>query len=581
VLASRQVRLVRVPKPKRGSTAVDFKRRAILVDGQPFFPISWFSTYLSFGLEATVTSLRDMARHGANSVMIYNLVSKKTVLFEDREPPLPGAVLDAAATLGIKVHIYLLDLVLPLAQGTSNDWYQLERTVQELRDHPAVLSWYVADDNAGHRLPEVYRRIKALDPYHLVVVAIQDPADGHLERFRRGSDLIMLETYATDAWGAYDTMNRLRRWPTEFMPAVTCGRAWSEGDTSGMKDAVISPQMFRSQAYNALAAGTTGEMWFAYRNADGWNEPGIPLQDAGGAVARELLDLVPSLLSASSYDAATAMPEVTSAALLQGGGLPRDNALRARAFREESGCVNLLMVNSLTEPLQALVNFSYGSPGIFDDSTKEAEAIVPFEKASPERRVTVRGGRVSEWLPALGVQVFRFSGTGDCAASHESSPQATGLLQDSGANPLANPSFERSQAYISAPDGWDCDMAPPPKGLLDSSCFADTHVAKDGRHSGRFTTGSNPYAFRVRPSFNLRYSHPYRGSIWAMANSPMELLVMQERLGWEDEVARLRLTDSWQQVHFNVTLSREERLIFKVTRPGVFWLDRVELQASS
>mmetsp|Transcript_19109 Transcript_19109/g.44976 ORF Transcript_19109/g.44976 Transcript_19109/m.44976 type:complete len:847 (+) Transcript_19109:53-2593(+) len=584
LVVRRSVRLVRIAEMRRGATAVDFKRRGLVVDGRPFLPISWFSTYLSFGLEATLASLRDMARHGANSVMIYNLVSRKTVIFEDREPPLPGAVLDAAATLGIKVHVYLLDIVKPLAEGTSSDWERLSLVVRSLRDHPAVMSWYVADDDAGGWLPEVYARIKAEDPYHLVVAAINNPAKAHLEKFRLGADVIMLETYSTSVAGAFDTMERLRRWPTEFMPAVTCGRAWSEGDTGGVADAVISPQMFRAQAYSALAAGATGEMWFAYRNADGWDEPGLPLLDAGGSLARELLDLVPSLLSTGDYDTATAPPQVSSAALVQSGEVARMGALRVRAFREASGCTHLLLVNGLAEPLQALVNFSFGTPGIYDPATQDVEASAPFEKAAPPRRVRVRGGRVAEWLPALGVQLFRFSGKSRCA---ELQPEQHGNLVQwrlaslggSKRNLLLNPSFERSAAFVSAPDGWDCSMAPPPEGLADSSCFADTHVVLDGRHSGRFVTGSNPYAFRIRPFYEETFGGAYEGSVWATADSPMELLaVREEPKQVEEEVARISLTAGWKQLFFNLRLSQGAKLTFKVTRPGVVWLDAAELR---
>merc|ERR1719181_1263917 len=130
------------------------------------------------------------------------------------------------------------------------------------------------------------------------------------------------------------------RSPTEFMPAITCGRAWTEEEDH----AVISKQVFRSQLYHALTAGATGEMWFAYRNADGWNEPGVPLQSAAGEAAAEILELVPSLLSTGSYDPATAMPDVSVNATIQDlnayeasdwrGSVP----VRARVFQESSGC---------------------------------------------------------------------------------------------------------------------------------------------------------------------------------------------------------------------------------------------------
>merc|ERR550525_180165 len=108
----------------------------------------------------------------------------------------------------------------------------------------------------------------------------------------------MMEAYHKNVDGTYHSMLAYSHHPVAFMPAIICGRAWTQSEDNG----VISRQVFRSQLYHALIGGATGEMWFAYRNADGWNEPGIPLQDAAAEAAGELLDLVPSLLSAGDFD---------------------------------------------------------------------------------------------------------------------------------------------------------------------------------------------------------------------------------------------------------------------------------------
>merc|ERR1740117_288776 len=102
--------------------------------------------------------------------------------------------------------------------------------------------------------------------------------------------------------------------------------------------------------------------------------------------------------------------------------------------------------------------------------------------------------------------------------------------------------------YISAPDSWGCMMAPFPKGLPDTSCFADSTVHKTGRHAGRFASGANPYAFVATPTYTVKTAGTYRGSIWAQSNAAMHLSVIT---GSSDEaIADMQLTSDWQQLSF-------------------------------
>mmetsp|Transcript_63549 Transcript_63549/g.136612 ORF Transcript_63549/g.136612 Transcript_63549/m.136612 type:complete len:883 (+) Transcript_63549:81-2729(+) len=586
-VANTTAQLLRVDGKPRGRSAVDHKRRALLVDGRPFFSIAWFSFYIFYGVDATISSLQDMARHGANSVMIYNLVGSDHPFFDDRGGPISMTetikILDAAAASGIKVHVYLLDIVKELQK--TNDWSKLEKVVRELRHHPAVMAWYVADDAAGSELPSVYSFIKSIDPYHLVTMAITGVQTVFTENYRRGADVIMLETYAQEASGAFDMMSATTRWPVEFMPAMTCGRAWTELEDN----AVISKQVFRSQLYFSLIAGATGDMWFAYRNADGWNEPGMPLMAAAGEVAGELLELLPSLMSAGDYDPATAMPPVTVTVYLEDGSKAAvRNGVRARAFREaDTGLVTLIVASNYNEPVKAVVDFGFGTQGVFDKKTDLVEAKVLFEGLATARRVKVNGGRLTEFLPSLGVQVYQMCTPGSCESSggvellHEAAQTSANLLQ--------NPSFEVSRAYPGSPDDWDCNMIPLHHGSSGSTCYADAHVHLEGRRAGRFVTGSDVSSFRVRPGLSQPPRGNYSGSIWAMSDGPAELIVL--RAHWDpvwkpfEEVARnetqlmrIALGGEWTQMSFEAELAPADQIYFQVSNPGVLWLDHAELR---
>lgn len=65
-----QVRLLRVPSTVPGAVAVDHSTRGLLVGGEPFLPISWMTTMDSYGVDILVSTMEQMARRGANSIMM-------------------------------------------------------------------------------------------------------------------------------------------------------------------------------------------------------------------------------------------------------------------------------------------------------------------------------------------------------------------------------------------------------------------------------------------------------------------------------------------------------------------------------
>merc|ERR1719282_2176247 len=257
------------------------------------------------------------------------------------------------------------------------------------------------------------------------------------------------------------------------------------------------------------------------------------------------------------------------------------NHLRSRAFREPSGCVTALISNHLAEPVEATIQFGFGSPGIFDEHTNATEAIVVFELGEKLRRVHVRMGKLVEFMPALGVQVFRLNGTSTCAKD-VSDKQVLPFAK----NYILNPSFEEFGAYVSDPLNWVCGMSP--NGGEGSSCYADTEVQVDGRHAGRFVTGISPEKFHIHPDVEFAWGS-YTGSIWAQSDTPnMTLLVgnapklshaYQRNLAPSQFVVvnNITLTNEWQEFKFRVNLSIDKELVFKTDVTGVLWLDNATL----
>jgi len=588
---ARQVRLMRVAATQPGAVAVDHSTRGLLVDGKPFFPISWMTTALQWGTDFQVSSMVRLAEQGANSIMVYNLASGAALdqvnYILDMMVPL---VMDTAMSIGMKVHLHIIDITMTLAKtgGTAAEWQRLDNVVMKWRNHPALLAWYVADDGSGPYLNHVYNHIKQLDPYHVISMAIAGVGDAWEEPYFWGADMMMAENYGPFPELAFDVMHVLSQFPYDWSPMINCGRAWDDA-------VLLTEPMFRSELYNTLIAGSTGVIWFAHRNLPGqWSEPG-PLLDASGPLGREMLDLVPAMLSSEVVrpgESEPAQPLLASvSARRQNGSIAEEGwAVRAVARREASGCVQLLMVNNLNEPAQISVRFTIGTAGIFTDRITRVEAVVPFEKSLPARArlVPVVNGEVNEWLPSWGSQVFRFNGTGDCARLPVSRTESGNLV--------ANPSFEESFHYVASPDLWPCSVA---AAARDRSCFADSHSAVDGRRSGRFVTGRDSGSFRVGVPLSKSYADGlvagkrFLGEAWVRvdrAGQNVSVLATHasefrfagnpsEQLG--EVVLASVAPDSgvWVLLRWETVPERGlgGGLAFAVSRAGVLWLDAVEV----
>lgn len=581
----RRLRLLWAPATQAGATAVDHRSRGIVVDGHPFFPVSWMTTAESFGTSFMVTAMRDMARRGANSIMIYGLGSVGAVGLGTMDwVEEVYQLLDTAQAVGLKVQLHIIKMTGPIAQtgGTAEQWDQLESFVNATKRHPALLGYYVADDGAGEYLPKVYNKLRELDPYHVVTMAIAGLGDAWRENYLRGVDVMMPENYPGSSVPArsWDTMRIMNFYPYDWAPAITCAMAWAAP--------VTSEAMFRMELYNSIIAGATGDIWFAHRSLPGeWNEPG-PLLDVSGVLGREMLELVPSLVPAEVANAeADTSPQPRLAAISGVTQSGKPALVHAAARREASGCVHLLLANNVNEPVQASVRFAAGTAGIFmPGHVDQIFGLVPFEKALPgmARRVEVVNGSISEWLPSWGTQVFRFNGTSSCAT--HSSQLVDGNL-------VANPSFEQSVSYTAAPDAWKCSVSV----ALDRACFADTSVAKSGRRSGRFSSGANVGSFRIlvplieHAEAEVEEGAQYRFTAWVrgdIAGQTVSLQMLgatcQPGATWRNPADEVLITSvvagvEWTQLQ--ATLTMPATLALAVSKPGVLWVDDVCLSLDS
>lgn len=183
--------------------------------------------------------------------------------------------LDAAQAHGLGVFLGF-DRGSSTSRGlVQRNWEHVVRRIGALRDHPALTAWYLFDEpDLSHQyvppesLEEVYQLIKALDPYHPVIVTFA--MDNSLARYPQCYDVHWTQVYG----GTDYVLERLTRHrkdlPGGALAAIlTCyDRKQSELLRRGqpVDDAAFpfTAQKFRADVAMALALRSSGLSWWWY-----------------------------------------------------------------------------------------------------------------------------------------------------------------------------------------------------------------------------------------------------------------------------------------------------------------------------
>ncbi|MDA0335454.1 MAG: hypothetical protein O2782_09840, partial [bacterium] len=179
---------------KANAVQIDRLGGGLIVDGLPFFP---FGFYCYSPVQPTLAE-EEVVR-GFNLMSPYQANDPATIMARRQ-------YMDRAAELGVKVHYQLLQVAggggvsLGVAQDTSavrrQDWLRDE--IEAVRDHPALLAWYISDEPTGHgatpeQLQTAADLVRELDPYHPVTIVFVNP--GAAARFAAAMDLAMTDPY--------------------------------------------------------------------------------------------------------------------------------------------------------------------------------------------------------------------------------------------------------------------------------------------------------------------------------------------------------------------------------------------------
>ena len=512
---------LRKAPPRPGAVKIDNISHTLIADGLPLVP---FGYYTYFPL--------------AEGVMDEEVVRGFTLFspyhggpHDDEQLAQIRAYLDRCAQIGMRVNYHLMWS--NRGEMTEERWGLLRAEIEAMRDHPALLSWYIADEPAVgliQHLERVYDLIKELDPYHPVAVVFCRGAD-HARKFAGTMDIVMADPYpiphgpVTNVSDIADAMNEAfdRAKPLWIVPQCFGGNeGWRREPTAAEQ---------RIMTYLSLIHGARAIQYFI--RSPRMSFPKSPIMWAEcGTLALETAELTPAL---ASHEPA---PRVTSSL----------SSVHACALRDR-GIVTVLAANTQNRPQTArleLMGFDFSG-----------EAEVMFE----DRRVEVSGGVIEEPIDAFGTRAYGIP----------VGPMPDEDLAVDPANFTVNPSWEQNPSVGTSAGCY----ANVPAG---ATIFVDPRVARHGRHSLRMIAPSDDAMPSIRPfPVKLQEGREYRVSIWARARvEGVAVKLSVGKLGG----TRCELGTQWREYSFTVKpdayINRAGATIV-LDGAGVVWLDMFQI----
>lgn len=520
--------------------AVKINRRTggLIVEELPYFPAGF---YCYPPVQETLAE-EEVVR-GFNMMSPYQVINPRTLAERIR-------YLDRCAALGMKVHYNLLSVAGGGGVGNGRSNYDslrrqqlLRAEVEAIRNHPALLGWYISDEPTGQKispasLKPTYDLIKELDPYHPVSIVFMNPR--RAAEFRNVMDIAMADPYPIPN-GAPDEVGQviadLKAAFRYEMPVWLVPQAFGGNEHWGREP---SPGELRLMTWLGTLQGATGIQYFIRHGLSAFPKSTL-VWDAASAAVQEILNLSPFLLA---YEASAKLPVM-------------DTDLEARWY-QKGDAVLLLVVNKSKKPKNFLLNTSSLKLPLVGE--------VLFEDRDIELR---KNGRLQDIIDGYGRRIYYFG----------LPPQPQKELLIEAPNLLLDPSFENSLV-----PGTPAACYFKLRGDRGAHAQLDTRVATEGRHSLRLTTpdydnGLNVELFPVQ----LTTGQAYAFTFWAKARQPDKQLLVQLGKGAE---RRFTLQSYWQQYRWvftaqgtEATRNSKTSILLSLLSQGVAWIDEVQLIA--
>jgi len=346
------------------------------VDGAPFLPFGWYSAppdkepemtaLQTYGLWSDVSAIRrtlDAAQKGGKKLLLIPFQGEKA--WDD---PITNQARRGAFT--------------------REQAERVRYVVDAIKDHPAILGWYMADEpeGSGHSVEwykAAYALLREIDPHHPCIM-LNYGLSG-IRTYHEGCDILMPDCYpvfrcdgttSKPLWALteWTTTARALR-PTWLVPQVF------DWDGTGTVVAPGRPPTFdevRNQVWQILAAGGRGILMYSY-NHDSRTSCDLRLGPA--YIAREA-QACRAALFGESLDAV----QVTTT--------PADPHFAAALCRAGDGSLLLIAVNTSCEP--RTVRFGLGVPVPGDT----------LHVVGEQRTVTLAAGGFAEEFPAVATRLY-------------------------------------------------------------------------------------------------------------------------------------------------------------------------------
>lgn len=201
-------------KPPAGAAEVDESGR-MTVDGKPFFPLGFF---IERPLELTTAHMKRLSEIGVNTLLPYRSMVMR---LPDNQGKVGVAALrrslDELQKHDLKVIFSLLEITGTIHHVSEYEGITDKREIarhiaKALKDHPALLGWYISDENTPETLGPVRDlrvELNRLDPWHPVATLSNTPR--YYPWFGPTGDIMMLDKYPVMEKSKPLTMSEVRK----------------------------------------------------------------------------------------------------------------------------------------------------------------------------------------------------------------------------------------------------------------------------------------------------------------------------------------------------------------------------------
>jgi hypothetical protein len=365
-------------RPEReNAVKVEKVNGGLYTNGQIIYPFGFF-TYSP----VDHSMLSSEAVNGFNMLSPYQETGKKTL--KDRR-----AYMDRSADLGMRVNYNVCSIaggggnVTSTSEGLtiSEKKELLSKEIELFREHPALLTWYIAEQPDARNFPpdslvNLYKHIKELDPYHPVAILLSSPRN--VAQYKAAADIIMTAPSPVPQGSLrevseYTSIPGNALWlekPVWVVPQAFGGNEWWKREPG--------PKEIRAMTYLAVINGASGIQYFV-RSAPNSFPKSTATWSECSSIALEIAELAPDIL----------------APFYAPGIISENTAIKAKAYNR-AGLVTIIAVNEKPEP----TGFKLKLNDI--DLTISAEVL--FEN----RGIVVVDGAIEDMIDGYGTRIYRF-----------------------------------------------------------------------------------------------------------------------------------------------------------------------------